>query len=144
LGHHVVIETLTRFLTRRAATCGHAGGRTGSNAVVQRFSLALDLNLHFHRLLLDGMCVADGDSVRWVRGPPPTTDEVQQLVTHMARTVEGWLHTQGYGADESCQEDVDDDADGVFLSASVAGRVALGVRAGAATAARGCPPIPIA
>ena len=41
------------------------------------------------------------------------------------------LDTQGYGADEPCQEDVDDDANGVLLSASVAGRVALGVRAGA-------------
>ncbi|NCG17772.1 MAG: hypothetical protein GWP91_02000 [Rhodobacterales bacterium] len=70
-------------------------------------------------LLLDGGFVADGDSVRWVRVPPPTTEEVQQLVTHIARTVERWLDTQGYGADEPCQEDVDDDANGVLLSASL-------------------------
>lgn len=87
--------------------------------------------MHFHMLLLDGVFVADGDSARWVRVPPPTTEEVQQLVTHIARRVERWLDTQGYGADEPCQEDVDDDANGVLLSASVAGRVALGVRAGA-------------
>ena len=52
-------------------------------------------------------------------------------MTHIAWTVERWLGTQGYAADEPCEEDQDDDANGVLLSASVAGRVALGVRAGA-------------
>ena len=90
-----------------------------------------DLNVHFHMLLLDGVYVADGDSVRWVPVPPPTTEEVQEVVTQIAWTVERWLGTQGYAADEPCEEDQDDDANGVLLSASVAGRVALGVRAGA-------------
>ena len=53
--------------------------------VVQRFGSALNLNPHFHMLLLDGVFVADGDSVRWVK-VPPNTEEVQQLVTHIART----------------------------------------------------------
>jgi hypothetical protein len=122
---------LSRWYERRAAELGDPGGSTGAVVVVQRFGSALNLNVHFHMLLLDGVFVADGDAVRWVRVPPPTTEEVQQLVTHIARTVERWLDTQGYGADEPCQEDVDDDANGVLLSASVAGRVALGVRAGA-------------
>ena len=61
--------------------------------------------------------------------PAPTTAEVQQLVAHLARTVERWLATLGYGPDEACDED--DDANGVLLSASVAGRTALGARAGA-------------
>ena len=87
--------------------------------------------MHFHMLLLDGVYVADGDSVRWVPVPPPTTEEVQEVVTQIAWTVERWLGTQGYAADEPCEEDQDDDANGVLLSASVAGRVALGVRAGA-------------
>ena len=54
-------------------------------------------------IFLDGVFFTDGDSVRWVRVPPPTTDQVQKLVTHIARTVERWLDTQGYGADESCE-----------------------------------------
>ena len=33
----------------------------------------------------------DGVAVRWVRVPAPTTEEVQQLVTHLAQTVERWL-----------------------------------------------------
>ena len=73
------------------------------------------------------MYVADGDSVRWVPVPPPTTE----VMTHIAWTLERWLGTQGYAADEPCEAALDDDANGVLLSASVAGRVALGVRAGA-------------
>ncbi|NCG22471.1 MAG: hypothetical protein GWP91_25935 [Rhodobacterales bacterium] len=87
--------------------------------------------MHFHRLLLDGVFVIDDDSVRWVRVPPPTTEEVQQLVTHIARTVRRWLDTQGYGAEQTCQQDFNDDATGVLLSASVVGRGALEIRAGA-------------
>ena len=114
----------------RAAALGEPGGSTGSVVVVQRFGSALNLNVHFHMLLLDGVFVEDADKVRWVSVPAPTTEEVQQLVHHVAETVERWLDTQGYGSEEVCGED-DDDANGVLLSASVAGRVALGARAGA-------------
>ena len=86
---------LSRWYERRAAELGDPGGSTGAVVVVQRFGSALNLNVHFHMLLLDGVFVADDDAVRWVRGPPPTTEEVQQLVTHIARTVERWLDTQG-------------------------------------------------
>ena len=82
-------------------------------------------------LLLDGVFAEDGDGVRWVKVPAPTTEEVQQLVTRIARTVERWLDKQGYGSNDACDEDDDDDANGVLLAASVAGRVALGARAGA-------------
>ena len=51
----------------------------------------MNLNVHFHMLLLDGVYVADGDSVRWVPVPPPTTEEVQEVVTQIAWTVERWL-----------------------------------------------------
>ena len=125
-----VWRELSRWYERRAAALGEPGGSAGAVVVVQRFGSALNLNIHFHMLLLDGVFVEDGDAVRWVRVPPPTTEEVQQLVTHLSQTVERWLDTQGYGSEDVCDED-DDDANGVLLSASVAGRVALGPRAGA-------------
>ena len=53
------------------------------------------------------------------------------MVTDLARTIETWLDTQGYGSDDPCDEDQDDDANGALLAASVAGRTALGTRAGA-------------
>ena len=69
-------------------------------------------------LLLDGVFVDDGDTVRWVKVPAPTTQEVQQLVTDLARTIETWLDTQGYGSDDPCDEDQEDDANGALLAAS--------------------------
>ena len=82
-------------------------------------------------LLVDGVFVQDGDTVRWGKVPAPTTREVQQLVTDLARTIETWLETQDYPSNDLFDEDEDDDANGVLLAASVAGRTALGARAGA-------------
>jgi len=128
-----VWRAVSRWYEHRAASLGHPGGRTGAVVVVQRFGSALNLNVHFHMLLLDGVFVdaADGD-VRWVRVPAPTTSEVQVLVTHLARTLERWLAKKGYGADDACDEDdIDDDPNAGLFAASIAGRVALGTRAGA-------------
>ncbi|NCG17405.1 MAG: hypothetical protein GWP91_00105 [Rhodobacterales bacterium] len=122
---------LSRWYTLRAQARGQPAGATGAVVVVQRFGSALNLNVHFHMLLLDGVFVEDADTVRWVKVPAPTTQEVQQLVTDLARTIEAWLDTQGYGSDDPCDEDLDDDANGALLAASVAGRTALGTRAGA-------------
>jgi hypothetical protein len=72
----VAIRTLTRFLARRAAVRGHSGDRTGSVTVVQRFGSALNLNLHFHILCLDGVYVREADGLRFVRDHPVTTEEV--------------------------------------------------------------------
>ena len=124
-----VWRQLSRWYTLRAQALGQPAGVTGAVIVVQRFGSALNLNVHFHMLLLDGVFVEDGDTVRWVKVPAPTTQEVQQLVTDLARTIETWLDTQGYGSDDPCDED--DDANGALLAASVAGRTALGTRAGA-------------
>ena len=96
---HVVdaATVLSRWYTLRAQALGQPAGVTGAVIVVQRFGSALNLNVHFHMLLLDGVFVEDGDTVRWVKVPAPTTQEVQQLVTDLARTIETWLDTQGYG-----------------------------------------------
>ena len=64
---------LSRGYKCRAAELGDPGGSTCAVVVVQRFGSALNLNVHFCMLLLDGVFVADGDSVRWVKVPPPTT-----------------------------------------------------------------------
>ena len=130
----LVWRQLHRWYADRAAQLGHAGGDTGGVIVVQRFSSSLNLNVHFHMLLLDGVYVADpgGGEPRWVPVPAPTTDEVQQLVRVVAKAVEKWLCDNGYGDDDDLDANVDpDDQLGPMLAASVAGRVAHGARSGA-------------
>ena len=130
-----VWRQLSRWYARRAeAVRGERGGSTGAVVVVQRFGSALNLNVHFHMLLLDGVFVPDDSEprgVRWVRVPAPSTEEVQALVVELARDLEAWLSREGYGTDEASEEDEDDDSDAPLFAASIAGRVAMGTRAGA-------------
>lgn len=47
-------------------------GRTGAVTLIQRFGGALNLNIHFQMLFLDGVYVGEADSFarfRWVRAP---------------------------------------------------------------------------
>jgi len=59
---------------------------------VQRFGSALNLNVHLHLVVLDGVYVerADG-SLRWHRVQAPTTAEVERLLERVGRRVEAWL-----------------------------------------------------
>ena len=57
--------------------------RASQSAVLpigQRFGSALNLNIHFHMLFLDGVYVTTGErlSFRWV--PPPTVAMLEKLV----------------------------------------------------------------
>ena len=40
-------------------------GRGGAVAILQRFGGALNLNVHIHALVVDGVFAKDGDSVRF-------------------------------------------------------------------------------
>ena len=44
--------------------------------IVQRFGAALNLNVHSHALVLDGVFAEDGSgALRFHAGPPPTDEE---------------------------------------------------------------------
>ena len=119
----IALRVLFRFYGDRARELGVVG-RTGSITVAQRFGSSLNLNLHFHSLLLDGVYDADGV---FHRLPPPTTDEVGALVDVIAFRVERWLCRKGYGPEEPDEQDPDD-ALALVQAASLAGRTNLGRR----------------
>ena len=54
---------LERWYERHAAALGQPGGSTGGVIVVQRFGSALNLNVHFHMLLLDGVYGVEGGAL---------------------------------------------------------------------------------
>ena len=114
----------------------HAGGtgQTGSVTVLQRFGSALNLDLHFHVLVLDGAYVEDDQGrLHFQRSPAPGTADVQDLVTRIAERVEAWLARQVQGDDEELD---DDDGLGLVQAASVTDRIGLGRRAGRRTRRR--------
>ncbi len=110
---------------------GVCGGRTGAVTVVQRFGSALNLNVHFHCLLLDGVYVEEEgwEGPRFYRVSPPSTEELESLLLTAVTRIERGLERRGFGPEEEQDED-DGDALSLLSAASIAGRIALGRRAG--------------
>ena len=85
----------THLIKKVGFSCTTA--RTGAVTLIQRFGSALNLNIHFHMLFLDGVYVdgANGSSTRfrWVKAP--TSAELTQLTHTIARRVGRFLERQG-------------------------------------------------
>ncbi len=74
----VYARVLLGFQRHRARRYGIRDGRSGSVTVIQRFGGGLNLNVHFHTLLFDGVFFADDTSgaLEFRPLPPPTDEEV--------------------------------------------------------------------
>ncbi len=60
---------------------GQVKVQTGSITVIQRFGSALNLNVHFHALFLDGAYVTgDGGKLHFIEIPPIQTPEIQAVL----------------------------------------------------------------
>jgi len=73
----------------------HKMARTGSVTLIQRFGSALNLNIHFHMLFLDGVYIDTWGATRfrWVKAP--ASAELTQLTQVIARRVGRFLERQG-------------------------------------------------
>jgi hypothetical protein len=110
---------------------------------VQRFGGALNLNVHLHALVLDGVFTNDEDGVRFHPVGRLTREDVAEVVAVVARRVARLLERRGLADDAESGEapDVWSAEAPVFASAaSVDGRVTLGPRAGARLRRCGDPP----
>jgi hypothetical protein len=132
----VFVRTVFASLRRRARKrWGVARGQCGAVTFVQRFGDALNLNVHFHSLLLDGVYApGPGGTLHFRPLPPPDDAEVERVVAQVARRLARLLERRGIGP-ESDPTDADPLADDEPLlaqiyGASVAGRIASGRRAG--------------
>lgn len=120
-----------RTLGLKSTRQAHVGGMVA----VQRFGGALNLNAHFHALVLDGAYVLDAfDNPSFCELPPPTLDDLHHLAARIAKAVMKLL-----GRKRIWFEDPDEDEDPVaqasaslagMARASVAGTLVFG-RAGA-------------
>jgi len=98
-----VLRCAMRVVTRGLRSCGGTAARAGapgSVTVIQRFGSALNLNLHFHVLLLDGLFVpGPGGLPRFQRARPWTQADVDRLVETIATRCEALLARHGHGPD---------------------------------------------
>jgi hypothetical protein len=141
----VFMRVVLGSLRKRARREGVANGRSAAVAVIQRFGGALNLNVHIHALVLDGVYTHDGAALQFHPARRLTRDNLAAVVAVVARRVDRLLRRRGVAAtpDESGAADAwtnEAPALAGLAAASVQGLVALGPRAGARVARYGHPP----
>jgi hypothetical protein len=122
------------FAELRRRSRHHWGVRAqqcGAVTFLQRFGSAMNLNLHFHTLALDGV-YADTRDPRWTPRflplPPPDDDEVARVLAGTARRLQR-LVAERAGEDEDALAR-DEPLLAILAAASLRGRSASGPNAG--------------
>ena len=129
-----LVRAVFASLRRRARRGKNLGPkpRCGAVTFVQRFGDALNLNVHFHTLVLDGVFADE----RFRPLPPPDDHEVLRVAARIARRLAQLLRKRGLDRDgDPTEVDPlfrDDPLLASLAGASVRGRVATGPRAGQA------------
>lgn len=89
----IVYRTISTFLIKKAGLT-HKTARTGAVTLIQRFGSALNLNIHFHMLFLDGVYRDVGDGTAGQRFQPvsyPTLMEMNRLTQKIGFRVARYL-----------------------------------------------------
>jgi ribosomal protein S27E len=91
----IVWRVLSGHLIRKAGQTRKTA-RTGSVTLIQRFGSALNLNIHLHMLILDGVYAENGHGkLRFQRVRGPTGHEIRELLATIARRVGTLLEKRG-------------------------------------------------
>jgi len=129
------VRAVLEFYRRRAREGGIRDGRTGTLTVIQRFGSGLNLNVHFHTVVLDGV-FSQGRSgaLEFHPAPAPSDEEVARVLDTARRRVGRFLARCGLEPGDDGAGPADGLADESptlpgLASASVRGRIALGPRA---------------
>jgi hypothetical protein len=128
----IFVRTLLGWLAQRAERAGVVRGRSGAVIVAQRFGSALNLNLHFHALVLDGVYASRAPLLRPVFHPaePLADRDVVEIFALLHRRVLRYLARCGRLRCEA--EGVEPEPDEPLLAeiyaASVEGRGVLAER----------------
>jgi hypothetical protein len=130
----VYTRALLGFYRKRAKASGYRDGSTGTVTVIQRFGGALNLNVHFHTLALDGVFVREPDgSLRFVAAKAPTDEEVEALLSVIRTRILRLLVRRGLLSEDPGESFHECQAPPLhaLYAASVRQRIAMGRRAGA-------------
>src|SRR5215467_305241 len=139
----IIRRTIGQYYVNQAVQRGLARATVhpGSVTFLQRFGSALNVNLHFHCIFLEGV-YCDRTEVnlkpRFVTGEPPSDADVAAVVQKISRRVIRKLRHLGYleaGSDAAVATDYDPLVENApelarTIAASVQHRIAFGERAG--------------
>jgi hypothetical protein len=90
------VDAIFGLYRARARRGGLRGGECGAVTFVQRFGGSLNLNVHMHVVVLDGVFVRDRDhGVVFRAAPPPTLAELEAIVHRVRVRALSWLRRRG-------------------------------------------------
>ncbi len=117
-----------RLLNLRSTQCGAV-------TFVQRFGDALNANVHFHSMVIDGVYAADASGrPEFHQLPPPEDQDVLRLTALVNDRVRSMLERRGLGTSAEPQQadplSEDDPGMAALLASSVSRRIAVGSNAG--------------
>jgi hypothetical protein len=133
----IFVQSVFTSLRRRARkTLQVRKAYCGAVTFLQRSGGSINLNPHFHSLILDGVYISSVpyEAPRFYPLPPPTDEEIARITAAIARRVEKLLVRKGLLGEDAPTDPDPLEADEPLLpqlySASVQGRIATGPRAG--------------
>jgi hypothetical protein len=89
-------ETLRRRYRRWAKDEGRAHAETGAVTGVQRFGSSLNVHVHFHVLVLDGVYAEEEGVLVFHPAPRPAREELEAMLERIHARVMKWLARRGY------------------------------------------------
>jgi hypothetical protein len=141
--HTIIRRSIGQYYVNQAVQRGieRAAVHPGSVTFIQRFGSALNLNLHFHVICLEGVYLErtdQGRTPRFLPGEPPTDTDIAAVVQKISQRVIRKLRRLGY-LEEGIESPVATGYDPLrdtapelarTMAASVQQRLAYGERAG--------------
>src|SRR5215831_18551485 len=99
--HTIIRITIGQYYVHKAVARGfpRAKVQPGSVTFIQRFGSAINLNLHFHCVFLEGVYLdrADqGSKPRFVKAEPPSDTDIAAVVQKISHRVMRKLRQLGY------------------------------------------------
>ena len=95
------VETIFASQVNRS---GRPGARCGAVSFVSRAGGAVNLNVHFHDLVLDGVYERDGDQAVFRRVVAPRPADLSWVVRRFGERALRWLRRHGL-LDDRCREE---------------------------------------
>jgi len=137
--HQLVTAMITRYYVNAAEELGIKDPQAGGVTFVQRFGSALNLNVHMHTIVMDGVFSVSGPTPVFFQLRGPSDEEVADIVAAVAHNVIEALRKGDYLPEEGVDIDRPEWLDKAFaeseqlsaaVSASTTMRIAFGERAG--------------
>ena len=124
----IFLRTVGSYQKKKAKKNNLGRCQTGAVTFLQRFGSAINLNIHAHSLIPDGVFVESDEGYIFCRQSSPTHEELIQLAAKIQKKVLQCMEKMGLH-DES-QQSFDEEGLGEISSLSIANKSGFGERAG--------------